>query len=87
MMKKNTSETALIACFRGMSDAGLHSELAVLEGNQQLPSEKANIFCLGGLPPTAPMVLEKSALLSASSRLTDAHSPARKRTLNRRVFS
>ena len=59
-MSENVPQNALFVCFGGMSNVGVLSGLASLEAIQKLPPGKAGIFCLGGLPTQAPLVLSKT---------------------------
>lgn len=53
-------ENAIFVCFGGMSNVGVLTGLAALEAVKQLGPEQAGIFCLGGLPTEAPLVLQKT---------------------------
>jgi uncharacterized metal-binding protein len=59
-MSEDVPHNALFVCFGGMSNVGILSGLASLEAIRQLPPGKAGIFCLGGLPTQAPIVLRKT---------------------------
>lgn len=53
-------ENAIFVCFGGMSNVGALTGLAALEAVEQFQPSQASIFCLGGLPTEAPLVLKKT---------------------------
>jgi len=56
----NIPQNALFVCFGGMSNVGTLTGLTALEAVKQVGPEQAGIFCLGGLPTEAPLVLKKN---------------------------
>ena len=60
MSNNNIPENALFVCFGGMSNVGTLTGLASLEAIRQVEPGRAGIFCLGGLPTEAPIVLNKT---------------------------
>jgi uncharacterized metal-binding protein len=59
-MAQNVPENALFVCFGGMSNVGVLTGLAGLEAARRAGPDKAQVFCLGGLPTQAPSVMEKT---------------------------
>ena len=59
-MSDNVPENALFVCFGGMSNVGTLTGLAGLEAVRRAGPGKAGIFCLGGLPTGAEIVLAKA---------------------------
>lgn len=60
-MSNNLPETALFVCFGCMSNVGTLTGMAGLEAIRRAGTDKAGIFCLGGLATEAKSVMEKTA--------------------------
>ena len=60
MSTSDIPENALFVCFGGMSNVGTLTGLAALQAVRQAKPGQAGIFCLGGLPTEAPLVLSKT---------------------------